>query len=189
MIDPPGNIPLFLAALRSVPEKRGRAIVLREMIIALGVMVLFALGGGPLLAIFGIQITSIGVSGGVILFLIALKMLFPETHGPMIPTQSGEPFLFPLAIPLIAGPSILATLIELGRIETTFVVITALVGAWCISTVILVASSQLQRLLGDSGLAACEKVMGLVLLLFAVQMILDGLQATFPSELFARLNA
>ncbi len=158
------------------------------MLIALAMMVLFALCGGEMLAMLGIDLNSIGISGGIVLFLIALKMLFPETHGPMVSPQSGEPFIFPLAVPLIAGPSILATLIELVRVQSLTLVLVALVGAWIISTAILLASSRLQRALGKSGLAACERVMGLILLLLAVQMFLDGIRATFPNTLFAHLN-
>lgn len=179
IIDPIGNIPLFLALLRGIEPKRSRRIILRELSFALIAMALFALCGAQLLSALGIDQRSIGVSGGLILFLIALKMLFPSSHGAIAQSSDGEPFLFPLAIPLVAGPSMLVTLIELSEKAPWQAIFPALFTAWALCTLILLAAAQLQRFLGDQGVAACERIMGLVLLFISAQMFLSGLTDYF----------
>lgn len=183
LMDPLGNIPLYLSLLKNFPAKRKRYIILRELIIALVTILLFAYAGNELLDLLRISQESIMVSGGIVLFLIAIRMIFVQSEKPC-PTQSAtqdeEPFVVPLAIPLVAGPSVLAAvMIFAHQTETLFTLIGAILIAWAISTVILLASSYLEKLLGWRGIVACEKLMGLLLTLISTEMILSGLSSYF----------
>lgn len=179
IIDPIGNIPLFIALLHAIKPKRARRIIAREMAIALIIMGLFGLCGAQALSAIGVDRRSIGVSGGMILFIIALKMLFPSPNSEDVSSSNDEPFLFPLAVPLVAGPSMLVTMIDLGKKFTPNILFSALFIAWLFSTAILMTAGELQRLLGPYGISACERVMGLVLALLSAQMFLSGLSDYF----------
>ena len=113
VLDAPGNVPFFLSILKDVPPKRRRWVMIRELLIALGVLVAFLLGGRELLSVMQLRQEAISIGGGVVLFLIAIKMVFPPKDGGGIfgPTGQGEPFIVPLAIPGVAGPSAMATLL------------------------------------------------------------------------------
>ncbi len=158
-------------------ERRGQ-IVLRESIFAFLILTLFLFGGQTILHGLNITAPALGVSGGIILFLIAIKMIFPPEGG-SAPRERplGEPFIVPLAVPLVAGPSALTTVTLLGsqspdRIWEWFI---ALVIAATFTTVVLLFANQLRRLLGQKGLVAMERLMGMVLTTVAVQMFLNGL--------------
>jgi len=176
VMDPIGNIPLFLAALRPVEPRRRLRVVGRELLIAFGLLVGFLYAGRPLLALLGISEPALTMAGGIVLFLIALKMVFPAAHGPLGETVDGEPFVVPLAIPYIAGPSALATvLLMTSRDPGRHVEWLAAVSlAWAASAAILLAGARLSRLLGEKGIVAIERLMGMVLVASAVQMFLDG---------------
>lgn len=178
VMDPMGNVPIFLSVLDKVaPERRYRVLV-REMLIALVILFGFLLAGQYVLAFLGLEQASISVAGGIILFLIAMKMIFPV---PRVlrddeEDEHDEPFLVPLAVPLIAGPSAMAVLLlfvtkEPERLGTWSL---ALIAAWLASALILLAAPQLKRLLGQRGLIATERLMGMLLVAIAVQMLLDG---------------
>ncbi len=176
IMDPLGNIPVFLSTLQNVDPKRRTFILIRETIIALVVMLVFLFAGQYLLDFLGLRQESISIAGGIILFLIALKMIFPrEKH--LTETQpEEEPFIVPLAIPMIAGPSLLATLLLLVRSEPDrlFDWLLALLIAWGITSLILLASPFVQKVLKDRGLIAVERLMGMILVALSVQMFLNG---------------
>lgn len=177
LMDPIGNVPLFAPILKQFPPKRQKQIILREMSIALFVMVLFYFLGEWLLNILLVEKPTLMVTGGLILFLIAIKMIFPsrEEKGP-IRLEKEEPFIVPLAIPLIAGPAILAAIIFYSHEEASTLLTLGAIGiSWLASLAILLSSSLLKRILGDRILSGCEKLMGLLLTLIAVQMFLEGL--------------
>ncbi|HSM51104.1 MAG TPA: YhgN family NAAT transporter [Thermoanaerobaculia bacterium] len=180
VMDPLGNVPLFVSALASVPSERRRQVLVRELLIALGVLLAFLFGGNATLNLLGIRSESISVAGGIVLFLISIKMLFPTApaaaEGP-----AGEPFIVPLAIPLMAGPSTFATLILLSGQPGAGpgLLVAALLVAWGASSAILLASPWFHRILGARGLLAMERLMGLLLVALSVQMLLDGVAATF----------
>jgi len=177
VMDPFGNIAFFLTALKNVDEHRQRRIIIRELLIALFVLVLFLFAGQYILKILQISEPSLTIAGGIILFLIAIKMIFPTSGGEFEETIGGEPFIVPLAIPYVAGPSALvAVLFIMSReperwLEWLF----ALVLAWFTSGVIIVLSSGLRRYLGERGLIAIERLMGMILTAIAVQMFMTGI--------------
>jgi multiple antibiotic resistance protein len=175
IMDPLGNIPLFLSALKTVEPERRRKILVREILIAYIVLLVFLFGGKYLLRLLSLQEETISIAGGIVLFLIALRMVFPgqEATGD---TLEGEPFIVPLAIPLIAGPSTLASLLLLQQSpNSTFELLLALTLAWIVTAVILLSSTFLYRLLKERGLIAIERLMGMLLVMLAVQMFINGL--------------
>jgi len=177
VIDPIGNIPAFLFILGSVPAERHRQVLVRELVIALGALVVFLFSGQYVLAALQVSQGSLGAAGGIILFLIALRMVFPVPKGVFGEEgEIGEPFIVPLAIPLIAGPAAMATLMLLmARAPDEWPQwLAALLLAWSVSGVILLSASRLANLLGRRTLMAIERLMGLVLTAVAVQMFIDG---------------
>jgi multiple antibiotic resistance protein len=176
LMDPIGNVPLFIALLKNIPPKRQRVIITRELFFALCIILFFWLLGEPLLRFLNIQIPTILISGGIILFLIALKMIFPSPNkNEEIDARDKEPFIVPLATPLVAGPAVLAAVMLYSGREKMGICIGAIIIAWIASTAILLGSSFLKKLLGDKGIIACERLMGLILTLLAVQMFLEGM--------------
>jgi MarC family membrane protein len=176
VMDPIGNIPLFLSALRPVEPDRRLVVVGRELLIAYGLLVGFVYAGRPLLSVLGISEPALTMAGGIVLFLIAIRMVFPAEQGSLGEHVEGEPFVVPLAIPYIAGPSALATvLLMTSRIPGRHAEwLTAVSLAWLASAAILLAGAKLSKFLGDKGITAIERLMGMVLVASAVQMFLDG---------------
>jgi multiple antibiotic resistance protein len=175
LMDSIGNVPIFISLLKEVKPNRHRPIIFRELLIALFIMILFYFLGDALLEALNVDLQTVMIAGGVILFLIALRMIFP--HSKDVDTTRGkEPFIVPLAIPLLAGPGVLASIMLYSHQATLswFTVLAAIILAWIPTAIILVASSWLQRLLGWRVLTACERLMGLILTLIAVQMFLGG---------------
>lgn len=177
--DPLGNIPIFIGLLSQVKPARKRPIIIREVLFATGILVFFALFGEKVLYLMRISDTSLGIAGGVILFLIALKMVFPHPEG----RSSGhvlktEPFLVPLAIPFIAGPSAIATVLLLVSSEPhrIWAWLGAVAVAMGVSAVVLVFAEKIASFLGEQVTAAFERLMGLVLTAIAVEMLLSGIQ-------------
>lgn len=179
VMDPLGNIPLFLSVLKGVREERRRLVVVRELALAYVVLVLFLFAGNALLRFLGLEQEAVGIAGGIVLFLIALRMIFPADGPAQSETLEGEPFLVPLAIPLIAGPSALATLLLIQQTAgfSTPTLLLALTIAWGICAVILLSSTFMYRLLGARGLIALERLMGMLLVMVAVQMLMNGVKA------------
>ncbi len=179
VLDPLGNILLFVAALKGVPAARRVRVVTRELLIAYAVMVLFLFTGEHLLHALSISGPALTIAGGLVLFLIALRMVFPSADHTLAESLAGEPFLVPLAIPYVAGPSALATLLLLMSREPRRWPewLLALTCAWLASAAILVLGGKLSKFLGKRGLLALERLMGLLLVAVAVQMSLEGLRA------------
>ncbi|MBS0387385.1 MAG: hypothetical protein JSR15_02805 [Proteobacteria bacterium] len=183
VMDPLGNILLFVTALKIVPAPRRRRVVARELLIAYGVLVLFLFTGEHLLNWLNISGPALTIAGGLVLFLIALRMVFPSPEHPLAETIRGEPFLVPLAIPYVAGPSTLATLLLLMSREPQRWPewLLALTCAWLVSAAILVLGGKIGDFLGKRGLLALERLMGLLLVALAVQMAIEGLRIALKS--------
>jgi multiple antibiotic resistance protein len=178
-MDPLGNIPFFLTALKHVEPARQRRVVVRELLIALAVLVIFLFAGRFLLELLHISEPALTLAGGVILLLIAVRMIFPAAERPLHEDVEGEPFIVPLAIPYVAGPSALATeLLLMSREPERWAEwLAALLLAWFVSALIILAASALRHYLGQKGLIAMERLMGMVLITVAVQMMLNGVRA------------
>lgn len=179
VMDPVGNIPFFISALKNVEPARQVRVVLRELLIALAVLVAFLFLGSNLLHVLGLNEPALTLSGGVILFLISLRMIFPSAEKSMHEETDGEPFIVPLAIPYVAGPSALATeLVLMSRESERWLEwLIALAGAWAAASVILLSAGWLRRWLGQRGVIAMERLMGMILVAVAIQMLLTGLKA------------
>ena len=180
VIDPIGDIPVFLTALRNVPQERRFQVVLRECIIGFAVLMLFALFGQFFLKMLRLSIPALGISGGIVLFLIALKMIFPTSDRIFGDVDAGsEPLVFPLAIPTVAGPSALATVMLLVSRDPTklWVDVGALAVAMAATTAILVSADRIFALIGRRVMTAAERLMGLILTAVAIEMLLQGIRA------------
>ena len=177
VIDPFGNIPILLSAMKKVSQKRQRQIVLRDGIIGLLILVFFLFFGAQFLKLLHLETQSISIAGGVVLFVIALKMIFP----PAIGSESNamdEPFIVPISIPMLAGPSTLATLLVMVKSFPTrqMDLLIAIFSAWLISVIIFSIAPLLNRILKEKGLAAFERLMGMLLLMMSVQMLVNGIR-------------
>ncbi len=177
ILDPFGNVPLLLTILKDVDAKKHRRIIIREMIIGLVILILFLFAGRNFLNLFHLETTSVTIAGGLIFLIIALKLIFPPSEGSNIFASTGEPFIVPIAMPMVAGPSALATIIVMSNknSENLTGLFLALIIAWAISSIILLLSPLFYRLLRTKGLIALERLMGMLLLIMAVQMLMDGL--------------
>jgi multiple antibiotic resistance protein len=176
-MDPLGNVPNFVAVLHQVPAERRRGVVVRELLIALVLMLGFLFGGAQLMALLGIRPEAITIAGGILLFLIAVEMIFPSQHRRAAEGTGDDPFIVPLATPLVAGPSTLATLILLSSKEGGATgALPALLVAWAVTFVCLVSAPALARILRERGARAVERLMGMILVMLAVQMFLNGLR-------------
>ena len=176
--DPFGNIPVFANALKNVPPERRARVILRENLIAFGLLLSFMFMGQSFLQLMGLRETSLQMAGGVVLFLIALRMIFPPPPRPEAEFV-GEPLIVPLAIPAIAGPSALATVILLvsRAPERRLEWIAALALTIAISSVVLLLAERIQRLLGERFVVAVERLMGLILVAVAVEMMVRAAQS------------
>lgn len=181
VIDPFGNVPFFVAALRSVEPARRRHVIVRELLIAYLVMVVFLFAGQPLLKVLGISGPALTIAGGVILFLIALRMVFPIRGRTTQEDIDGEPFIVPLAIPYVAGPSVLAVELLLMSDEPDRwpIWLLAITAAWAATSLVVLFGSQVAERLGARGLVAIERLMGMILVAIAIQMFLTGADMYF----------
>jgi len=178
VMDPLGNMPVFNAVLSRFEPRRRAAITARELVIALVILLVFLFAGTAILKFLGLTQPSLSIAGGVLLFLIALRMIFPPRPSADQSAEPEEPFIVPLAMPLVAGPSTIAILLLLSSREPQRVWewCTALLLAWAGTTALLTASPYLMRALGPRGLRALERLMGMLLVLLATQMLLDGIR-------------
>lgn len=176
IMDPLGNIPVFLSVLKDATPARRRVILIRELLIAYGVLLVFLYLGKYLLQVLHLDPETISIAGGIVLFLIALRMIFPGAGGMHTDAPEGEPFVVPLAIPLIAGPSTLAALLLLQRSEpgARWELLLAVTIAWALTAVILLAAPTFYRVLRRRGLIAMERLMGMLLVMISVQMLMNG---------------
>jgi MarC family membrane protein len=182
--DPLGNIPIFIGALRDVPKERRRRIILRECLIAFVILVTFVFIGQPFLRLLGLSEQSLQIGGAVVLMLVALRMVFPSKEGIYGDGPGGEPFIVPLAVPAIAGPSALATVLLLVSRDParTWLWIAAIAIVLAISAVVLTFADKLAHWLGERVILAAERLMGLVLAAMAVELMLRGIR-TFVASL------
>jgi MarC family membrane protein len=177
--DPLGNIPFFISALRHVKPERKRVVVVRECLIAFAALLLFLLAGRPILRVLHLSEDALRVSGGVVLLIIAIRMIFPE-HGTRLgedESEDREPFIVPVAIPLIAGPSAMATVLLMSTTDPlrTLSLAGSLTVTIAITALVFVSSTRIQKALGDQAITALERLMGLVLTAIAVEMLLGGI--------------
>ncbi|MCE1178332.1 MAG: NAAT family transporter [Micrococcales bacterium] len=181
VMDPLGNVPLFLTALRHVAPERRQRVIARELLIALAVMLVFLFVGQSLLSVLHVSPEALTAAGGVILLLIAIRMIFPAPDHSLEEPIIDEPFIVPLAVPYSAGPSLLATeiLMMSQEPERWPVWLLAVVLAWLASSVILYFSGYLQRVLGERTLLAVERLMGMILVVVSMQMLLTGIKEFF----------
>jgi MarC family membrane protein len=180
VVDPFGNVPLVNTMLADVPLARRRRVVLRECGVAFAILAAFMAFGPQILAVMRLSETSLTIAGGVILFMIAIRMVFAHPEGAFgLQARGGEPLIVPLAVPLIAGPSALATVMLLASREPRQLGMLggALVMTMALTTVILLAGERLQRWMGDRAMQAMARLMGLILTAIAVEMLLAGIRA------------
>jgi len=181
VLDPFGNLVTLNTLLRtSAPGKR-RRIILRESTIALAILLLFVFAGGKILHALGLQAYTLGISGGIVLFMIALGMVFPARR---VMDSEGleDPLVVPIAMPLIAGPGAISVVILLAQNNPPLDVALAVVGAWLPTAVILTVSTWVFKFLGPRGSLALERLMGILLVMLSVQMVLDGIGAYLTSR-------
>lgn len=180
IMDPLGNLPIFMTILKNFKSKKRKIILIREMLSALLIMIIFLFSGKKILAFLNLKTETVSISGGIILFFIAMKMIFPidikKKKKEIKPNE--EPFLVPLAIPLVAGPSILATLMLLtdqnpNQIKCLTI---SLIIAWSITLSILLMSDIFLKIFGKKIVKVLEKLMGLILIMLSTQMFLDGIK-------------
>jgi MarC family membrane protein len=179
VVDPFGNVPIVVTALSNVAPARRKRVVLRECFAAYVILLAFMIGGQTFLRWLQLSEVSLVIAGGIILFLIALRMVFRHPEGVFGDAPGAEPFLVPLAIPSIAGPSALATVMLMASRDPSRLPawIAALTAAMAVTTLVLLGAYRLQHLLGERGMLAVERLMGLLLTALAVQMLLDGVRA------------
>ncbi|MCX5773934.1 MAG: NAAT family transporter [Fusobacteria bacterium] len=175
IMDPLGNIPVFVSILNKVPQERRERVLRRELLIALIVALIFFFFGGSIVKLLGLEPNAISIGGGVVLFIIGIKMIFPDDKEEK-DSDKEEPFIVPLAIPMFVGPSILAVIILIQSRGPQYYIpnLIAIVGAWAVSAFILFFSNKINKILGKKGLIATERLMGMLLIIIAVQMLLEG---------------
>jgi MarC family membrane protein len=174
--DPIGNVPYFISALRAVPRSRRPRVIARECLIAYALLLLFGFFGDSIMKVFGVSDRSLHLAGGVVMFLIAMRMIFPVQEKDEAPQE--EPFIVPLAVPAVAGPGAIATLIILvsrspGRTLEWVAAVTIAVGVVALTVVF---AERLSSVLGERTLIAIERLMGLVFSAIAVEMLLRGIE-------------
>ena len=171
-----GNIPLFIAALKKVAPERRKAVLIRELLIALLIMVAFLFAGKWFLQAFGIHDYSLSIAGGIILFMISIPLVFSTEEEPKNDPKEDEPFIVPLAIPLVAGPAALSmVMITSAQQSNKWITLAAVLMASLINSIILMSSFPLSKLLGKRGLIAIERLTGMILVLMSVDMIMGGI--------------
>lgn len=181
VLDPLGSLPIFIPVMRGVAPERRNRVAVREVTIAFCVLLGFMFLGKGFLAVMHLSERSLEVAGGVILLMVAIRMIFSHEGGVYGTPEGKEPLIFPLAVPLLAGPSAMATVLLLASRQPERVLewVAALTGAMAVSGAVLMLSDRIRRWVGDSVVSATEKLMGLVLTAIAVEMILAGLKRYF----------
>ncbi|PUB87494.1 MAG: hypothetical protein DBP01_12840 [gamma proteobacterium symbiont of Ctena orbiculata] len=178
IMDPLGNVPVFNAVLSNLDRSRRTKVVARELVIAFFVLLGTLFVGDLLLAFLGLTQPSLNIAGGVLLFIISLRMIFPNRPDHGDEALDEEPFIVPLAVPLIAGPSTIAVLLLLSSSQPGRILewVVALFLAWLGTTILLLGSSRLLDFIGTRGSLALERLMGMILVILATQMLLDGIR-------------
>lgn len=181
ILDALGNVPIFVGVLKHLDPHKQRKVIIREMLIALAIMIIFLFFGNGFFQLLNVDQYSLEITGGIILFMIAMPMIFSKPPDGEVTPAKSDPLIVPLAVPAIAGPAILATItIYGGGVETSKVVVLfAILFSWLFTLPPLLLSPYLKKWLGDNGLTAAEHFFGYLLILIAVQMILHGLLGAF----------
>ena len=183
IIDPLGNVSKYQKLMNKIAPERRLKVAIREMLIALFVMLVFNELGELLFHFLGLSEIGLRIASGLILFIVALKILFPKAEDKRDVDLPGEPCVFPLAIPYLSGPAVLATIMLYAHLEPSQpIMFTAILIAWAASSLILFFSSFFERILGTNGLTACERLMGMVLILVAIQRFSAGIQLFLTGE-------
>ncbi len=179
IMDPLGNLPIVLSILKHIDPKRRRIVLVRELLFALLILMLFLFAGQSIMDFLHVQPETLSISGGIILFIIAIKMIFPSAGSITGLAAGEEPFIVPLAIPLIAGPTVIATLLLLSSQNPSQLLelSVAVMLAWMGTFVILFFNGFFHKVLGERGVKAVERLMGLLLVMISTQMFLDGIKA------------
>ncbi len=183
IMDPLGNVPVFNSVLSKVAPERRPKVVARELVIALVILLGFLLTGNVVLSFLGLEQPSLNIAGGVLLFIISLRMIFPGLSDSVEDDSDEEPFIVPLAMPLIAGPSAIAVLLLLRSNQPGQILdwVVALFLAWLATTVILIASPKVLSVIGEHGARAMERLMGMILIILSTQMLLNGVRSFVES--------
>lgn len=178
IMDPLGNVPIFNAILSNIEPKRRSKIVARELVIALVILLGFLFAGNSILSFLGLTQSSLNIAGGVLLFIISLRMIFPGRRGSVDDVEEEEPFIVPLAMPMIAGPSTIAVLLLLSSNQPEQIAewSIALFLSWVVTTILLVLSPRILSVIGQRGSRALERLMGMILIILATQMLLNGIR-------------
>lgn len=176
VIDALGNIPTYLSLLKPFEKSKRRKIAIRELLISLGIMIIFHYAGQMLLILLGVSLNTVKISGGIILFLIAIRLIFSNEEEK---TKWGEqePIIFPIATPLIAGPSVLSVIMIFAQNkQPTGYVLGAISLAWGLSSLLFIFAKPIHHLLRDKGLLACQRLMGLIVAIISIQIFLEGIE-------------
>ncbi len=183
VMDPVGNVPVFISTIGHYEAGKQRKIIVRESLIALAVLIFFLFAGKAFLSVFHLSEPALSIAGGIILFIIAIKLIFQSSADIFDKKFEGEPICVPLAIPYIAGPSAIATVMLLSSREPEkwLVWLSAIAIAGAASCLILLMSGTLSRLLGSKGLSGIERLVGLLLTAIAIQMLLVGIREFIKS--------
>jgi len=172
VIDALGNIPTYLHLLKPYDKGKKIRIALRELCIALVIMIVFHYVGQALLTALAISPTTVRVAAGIVLFLIAIRLIFSDDDLPK--WKEHEPFIVPLATPIIAGPSVLAIIMIFAKDEHSGLILGAICLSWFLSSILFLFAQPIYNLIKDKGLNACQRLMGLIVALIAVQFFLEG---------------
>jgi multiple antibiotic resistance protein len=192
VVNPFGCVPIFVSLVKDFEPKRQRLILFRESVFG-GILALVLLwaGRGFLQAIH-IEDYAVNLSGGILIFLVAISMIFPESHKPVKEKnkdrQKKEPFVVPIATPLLAGGGFFAVLMNLVNAAPTFDVALALLITWLIVIPVSVSAAYLQKLLGKRGLLVLEQLMGMMLTMLAIQIILGGVNGFLDQDYLTFAN-
>ncbi|MBR3632701.1 MAG: NAAT family transporter [Elusimicrobiaceae bacterium] len=176
IMDPFGNIPLFISALKKVSPERRKVVLIRELLIALLIMLVFLFLGEWFMRAFGVHSFSMSIAGGIILFIISAKLVFGNDTEPTSDPKEEEPFVVPLAIPLVAGPAVLSMIMILSAQQADkLMTLGAILVASIFNSAVLMMSFPISNLLGKRGLVAIERLSGMILVLMSVNMVMGGI--------------
>ncbi len=173
-----GNIPVFISILSKYTLVKQKKIIIRELLIALLILLIFNFFGDEVMELLGISTPIIGIAGGALLLIIALGMIFPKSNGHPLPSQ--EPFIVPLAMPILAGPGTITTvMVYTEQQQNVWLMSLAILCAWIPTTIILFSAAHIRKFLGEKGLTAMERLGGMLICLIAVKMLAYGILELF----------
>ncbi|OEE33491.1 YhgN family NAAT transporter [Vibrio ordalii] len=179
IMDPLGNLPVMLSILKHLDPKRRRVVLVRELCFASIILMLFLFAGKNIMGFLHVQPETLSISGGIILFIISIKMIFPSAGSITGLAAGEEPFIVPMAIPMIAGPSVIAALLLLStqHPDKLLELSASVLLAWGATFIILMFYGFFHKVLGERGLKAVERLMGLLLVMISTQMFLNGVKS------------